>query len=111
MFRGGARIELKTDRREGHRTRRLDELGLTAGKEVIDVSTRALIGLLALMAVPIGLRAEPYTTVLGDKKVTSVTRTPTKGAGISREELLKAARDAVPIIIEPTDRGKPDQEP
>jgi hypothetical protein len=70
----------------------------------------ALIGLLALMAVPIGLRAEPYTTVLGDKKVTSVVRTPTKGAGISREELLKAARDAVPINIEPTDRGKPDQE-
>jgi hypothetical protein len=71
----------------------------------------ALIGLLALMAVPIGLRAEPYTTVLGDKKVTSITRTPTKGAGISREELLKAARDAGPINIEPTDRGKPDQAP
>ena len=71
----------------------------------------ALIGLLALMAVPIGLRAEPYTTVLGDKKVTSVTRTPTKGAGISREELLKAARNAAPINIEPMDRGKPDPEP
>jgi len=71
----------------------------------------ALIGLLALMAVPIGLRAEPYTTVLGDKKVTSVTRTPTKGAGISREELLKAARNAAPINIEPMDRGKPDREP
>jgi hypothetical protein len=41
----------------------------------------AFIGLLVLMAVPIGLRAEPYTTVLGDKKVTSVTRTPTKGGG------------------------------
>jgi hypothetical protein len=71
----------------------------------------ALVGLLVLMAVPIGLRAEPYTTVLGDKRVTSVTRTPTKGAGMSREELLKAARDAVPIHIERIDRGKRDQEP
>ena len=43
-----------------------------------------LIGLLVLMAVPIGLRAEPYTTVLGDKKVTSVARVTTKGAGMSR---------------------------
>ena len=71
----------------------------------------ALIGLLALMAVPIGLRAEPYTTVLGDKKVTSVTRSPTKGAGMSREELLKAVRDAVPINIIAADRGKRDNEP
>jgi hypothetical protein len=63
------------------------------------------------MAAPIGLRAEPYTTVLGDKRVTSVTRTPTKGAGMSREELLKAARDAVPINIERIDRGKRHQEP
>jgi len=71
----------------------------------------ALIGLLALMAVPIGLRAEPYTTVLGDKKVTSVTRSPTKGAGMSREELLKAVRDAVPINIMAADRGKRDKGP
>jgi hypothetical protein len=71
----------------------------------------ALIGLFALMAVPIGLRAEPYTTVLGDKKVTSVTRSPTKGAGLSREELLKAARDAVPINIVVIDPGKRDKAP
>jgi hypothetical protein len=71
----------------------------------------ALIALLALMAVPIGLRAEPYTTVLGDKKVTSVTRSPTKGAGMSREELLKAVRDAVPINIVTVDRGKRDNGP
>lgn len=71
----------------------------------------ALIGLFALMAVPIGLRAEPYTTVLGDKKVTSVTRSPTKGAGMSREELLKAVRDAVPINIEAIDSGKRDKAP
>ena len=71
----------------------------------------ALIGLLALMAVPIGLRAEPYTTVLGDKKVTSVTRSPTKGVGMSREELLKAVRDAVPINIMAADRGKRDNGP
>jgi hypothetical protein len=71
----------------------------------------ALIGLLALMAVPIGLRAEPYTTVLGDKKVTSVTRSQTKGAGMSREELLKAVRDAVPINIVITDPGKRNKAP
>jgi hypothetical protein len=71
----------------------------------------ALIGLFALMAVPIGLRAEPYTTALGDKKVTSVTRSPTKGAGMSREELLKAVRDAVPINIEAIDSGKRDKAP
>jgi hypothetical protein len=71
----------------------------------------ALIGLLALMAVPIGLRAEPYTTVLGDKKVTSVTRSATKGVGMSREELLKAVRDAVPINIVAVDRGKRDKGP
>jgi hypothetical protein len=71
----------------------------------------ALIGLLALMAVPIGLRAEPYTTVLGDKKVTSVSRSPTKGVGMSREELLKAVRDAVPINIVGVDRGKRDNGP
>jgi len=70
-----------------------------------------LIGLLVLMAVPIGLRAEPYTTVLGDKKVTSVARVTTKGAGMSREELLKAVRDAVPINIVAIDPGKHDKEP
>jgi hypothetical protein len=71
----------------------------------------ALIGLLVLMAVPIGLRAEPYTTVLGDKKVTSVTRSPTKGVGMSREELLKAVRDAVPINIVTIDPSKREKEP
>jgi hypothetical protein len=30
---------------------------------------------------------------------------------MSREELLKAARDAPPINIEPIDRAKRDQEP
>jgi hypothetical protein len=48
---------------------------------------------------------------LGDKKVTSVTRSPTKGAGLSREELLKAARDAVPINIMAIDPGKRDKAP
>jgi hypothetical protein len=71
----------------------------------------ALIGLLVLMAVPIGLRAEPYTTVLGDKKVTSVTRSPTKGVGMSREELLKAVHDAVPINIVTIDPGKQEKAP
>lgn len=73
--------------------------------------TLTLIGLLAFIAMPVALRAEPYTTMLGDKKVTSVARTPTKGATISREELLKAAREAVPIKIVPVDPRKPNREP
>src|ERR1700741_1413740 len=110
MSRGGARIEWKTG--QGELSRRPAQLWLNTRRGGDPMSRRgALIALLALMAVPIGLRAEPYTTVLGDKKVTSVTRSPTKGAGMSREELLKAARDAPPINIEPIDRGKRDQEP
>jgi len=38
----------------------------------------ALIGLFALMAMPIRLRAEPYTPVLGDQKLAAVARTPTR---------------------------------
>jgi len=71
----------------------------------------ALIGLVALMAMPIELRAGPYTTVLGDKKVTSVARAPTKGAGMSREEVLKAARDSLPITVVPAEPRKQDKEP
>jgi len=59
--------------------------------------------LIATAAAAPGLQAEPYTTVLGDKKVTSVSRTPTKGLGVSREELLRAARDSLPIIVVPSE--------
>jgi hypothetical protein len=64
----------------------------------------ALIALVASASPTLGLKAEPYTTVLGDQKVTSVSRSPTKGPGVSREELLRAARDSVPIVVVvPTD--------
>ena len=71
-----------------------------------------LIALAALLATSSGLNAEeskaeesnagqPYTEQLGDKQVTSVKREITKGIGLSREELLQAAREAVPITISP----------
>jgi formaldehyde-activating enzyme involved in methanogenesis len=66
--------------------------------------------MMAFTAMTPGLRAEPYTTVLGDKKVTSVARSPTKGGGMSREELSKAARESVPINIVPTNPHAPDKD-
>jgi hypothetical protein len=71
-----------------------------------------LIALAALLATSSSLNAEeskaeesnaeqPYTEQLGDKQVTSVKREITKGVGLSREELLQAAREAVPITISP----------
>src|SRR5262245_55967830 len=81
-----------------------------------------LIALAALLATSSGLNAEestaeesnaglPYTEQVGDKQVTSVKREITKGIGLSREELLRAAREAVPITISPpaTDT-KPDEQ-
>ena len=61
------------------------------------------IVLIATVAAAPGLKAEPYSTVLGDKTVTSVSRSPTKGVGVSREELLKAARDSQPITVVPSE--------
>jgi hypothetical protein len=84
--------------------------------------TTVLIALAALLATSLSLKAEgskpeesqaeqPYTEQLGDKQVTSVKREITKGVGLSREELLQAAREAVPITISPpaTDT-KPDEQ-
>ena len=57
---------------------------------------------------PVGLRPvgqkgeEPYTAKVGDKQVTSITRSAIKGGGRSREELLKAARESVPINVVPS---------
>jgi len=62
-----------------------------------------LIVLAATTAAPLDLEAQPYTSVVGDKTVTSIRRPKTRGLGISQEELLKAARDSVPIIIVPSD--------
>jgi hypothetical protein len=54
---------------------------------------------------------QPYTDQLGDNQVTSVKREITKDVGLSREELLRAAREAVPLTISPpaTDT-KPDEQ-
>ena len=84
--------------------------------------TTVLIALVALLATSLSLKAEgskpeesqaeqPYTDQLGDNQVTSVKREITKGVGLSREELLRAAREAAPIIISPpaTDT-KPDEQ-
>jgi len=62
-----------------------------------------LIVLIATATAPRGSRAEPYTTVLGDKTVTSVSRPLTRSLGVNREELLEAARNSVPIIIVPSE--------
>jgi len=52
---------------------------------------------------PQGVGAEPYTTVLGVERASSVSRVATKGFGLSREELIRAAHDSVPIIMIPSD--------
>jgi hypothetical protein len=84
--------------------------------------TTILIALAALLAMSFSLKAEeseeskaeqPYTEQLGDKQVTSVKREITKGVGLSREELLQAAREAAPINVlpsDPTTDPKPDEQ-
>jgi hypothetical protein len=65
--------------------------------------TKQLLLIAATATAPLDLRAEPYTTVLGDKAATSVGRKPTRSLGLSDEQLLRAARDSVPIVIVPSD--------
>jgi hypothetical protein len=73
-----------------------------------------LIAMAALLATSCSLKAQgskaeeskaeqPYTEQLGDNQVTSVKREVTKGVGLSREELLQAAREAAPINVAPSD--------
>ena len=62
-----------------------------------------LIVLIATATAPRAASAEPYTTVLGNKTVTSVSRPLTRSLGINRQELPEAARNSVPIIIVPSD--------
>jgi hypothetical protein len=98
--------------------------------------TTVLIALAALLATSLSLKAEgskpeqsqaeqPYTDQLGDNQVTSVKRLlpPAWGGPVyqsppvyqerelSREELLRAAREALPTTISPpaTDT-KPDEQ-
>ena len=86
--------------------------------------TTVLIALAALLATSLSLKAEgskpeeskadqPYTEQLGDNQVTSVKREVTKGVGLSREELLQAAREALPTTVfpsDPTTGTKPDEQ-
>jgi hypothetical protein len=68
-----------------------------------------LIVMIALLATSFSVKAEepkagqPYTEQLGDHQVTSVKREITKGGDRSREELLKAAREAAPLNVFPSD--------
>lgn len=67
-----------------------------------------LIVMIALLATSFSVKAEeagqPYTKQLGDHQVTSVKREITKGGDDrSREELLKAAREAAPLNVSPSD--------
>src|SRR5262245_59901473 len=68
-----------------------------------------LIAMIALLATSFSVKAEepkagqPYTEQLGDHQVTSVKREITKGGDRSREELLKAAREAAPLKFSPSD--------
>src|SRR5262249_36819998 len=68
-----------------------------------------LIVMIALLATSFSVKAEepkagqPYTEQLGDHQVTSVKREITKGGDRSREELLKAAREAAPLNVSPSD--------
>ena len=68
-----------------------------------------LIVMIALLATSFSVKAEepkagqPYTEQLGDHQVTSVKREITKGGDHSREELLKAAREAAPLNVSPSD--------
>lgn len=60
---------------------------------IVSVPVLALIIMIPLQAEA----QEPYQAQVGNKQVTSVTRPITKGAGPSRDELLQAARTAVPL--------------
>jgi hypothetical protein len=61
----------------------------------------------AIVTMPAGLKAEepkpdqPYSARVGDKLITSVTREATKGPGPNRDELLKAARESIPLNVVP----------
>ena len=71
-----------------------------------------LIVMITLLATSFGVKAgdteepkagQPYTEQLGDHQVTSVKREITKSGDLSREELLKAAREAAPLNVSPSD--------
>jgi hypothetical protein len=72
--------------------------------------TMMLIAPAGLLLMPLATGAqqaprpqEPYTARVGDKQVTSVKREATRDVGLSREELLRAAREALPTKVVPID--------
>jgi hypothetical protein len=78
-------------------------------QELRVMSPKAPLIVIALLATSFSVKAEepkagqPYTEQLGDHQVTSVKREITKGGDRSREELLKAAREAAPLNVSPSD--------
>ena len=59
----------------------------------------------ASLSLPPPLKAEeakagqPYSAKVGDKQVTSQKRDPSRGIRPTREELLKAARESIPMTV------------
>jgi len=80
------------------------------GSKVLLVVTTA-----AMVITSIGAQAdEPHQAQVGDKQVTSVTRSETRGAALSRSELLDAARTAIPLNVmpaNPSENGVPGNTP
>jgi len=54
------------------------------------------------LLLPVARAADPYQAKVGDKQVTSVTRPVTRGPGLSRQELLDAARTSQPLQAVPS---------
>ena len=62
-----------------------------------------LIAMIAIIMTSFAASAaDPYQAKVGDKMVTSVTRPVTRGPGLSREELLEAARTSRPLQAIPS---------
>ena len=62
-----------------------------------------LIGVTSMMMTSfVASAAEPYQAKVGDQLVTSVTRPVTRGPGLSRKELLNAARTSQPLQAVPS---------
>ena len=57
-----------------------------------------LIAMIAIIMTSFAASAaDPYQAKVGDQQVTSVARPVTRGIGLSREDLLQAARTSRPL--------------
>jgi hypothetical protein len=69
------------------------------------LSRLVFVVMTASLALPPPLKAEeakagqPYSAKAGDKQVTSQKRDPTRGIRPTRQEVLKAARESVPMTV------------